>query len=223
MVAIKKETPPRSLVEFQQREGASYDSADFPRDDVYDALLQEQGGLCAYCMARINIKTIQIEHWIPQKGEHYADQYTQEDCDELAIDYRNMLGVCPGGEGRAYKYTTCDEHRKNPRIMIDPRQQWMVDSLQYRRDGTITSTDKDIVHDITVTLNLNEATLIANRQRAWEACKQIMQKQRKTGTWTKAMISKQIARYEGRNESGNRLPYAGFVLYWLKKYWQKAP
>ena len=223
MVVIKKEPPPRSLVEFQRREGASYNSVDFPREDVCRALLEEQGGLCAYCMARISIRTIQIEHWVPQKGEHYADQYTQEECDKLAIDYRNMMGVCPGGGGRSYRYTTCDEHRKNLRIMIDPHQQWMVDTLQYGRDGTITSTDGEIEHDITATLNLNEATLAANRQSAWAACKRVMQKQQKTGTWTKAMISRQIARYEGRDENGNRVPYAGIVLYWLKKYWKKAP
>lgn len=223
MVVIKKEASPRSLVEFQKKEGAAYGNVDFPRDDVCGALLREQGGLCAYCMTRITKDTIQIEHLVPQKGEHYADQYTQEECDKLAIDYRNMLGVCPGGEGRAYRYTTCDEHRKNLRIVIDPHQQWMVDTLQYGRDGTITSTDEGIEHDISETLNLNEATLAVNRQSAWNACKQVMQKQRRTGTWNKAMISRQIARYEGRDENGNRLPYAGFVLYWLKKYWQKAP
>ena len=223
MVVIKKGTPPRSLVEFQQREGASYDNVDFPKRDVRLALLHEQGGLCAYCMSRITEGDIQIEHWIPQKGEHYADQYTQEECDKLAIDYRNMLGVCSGGEGRAYKHTTCDEHRKNFRIKIDPRQQWMVDSLRYGRDGTITSTDKELAHDVSVTLNLNETALVDDRHSAWEACKEVMRQQRKTGTWTKAMIRKQITHYEGRDENGNRLPYAGIVLYWLRKYMQKAP
>lgn len=222
MVVIKKGAPPRSLVEFQKREGASYDSVDFPRKDVYDALLQEQGGLCAYCMARITKNNIQIEHWIPQKGENYPD-FTQEQCDKLAIDYRNMLGVCPGGAGRAYKYTTCDEHRKNLRITIDPRQQRMIDSLQYGRDGTITSTDERLERDISEILNLNEARLVANRHSAWEACKKDMQKRQKNGTWTKATISKQIAYYEGRNEDGNRHPYAGIVLYWLKKRLQSAP
>lgn len=223
MVVIKKGTPPRSLVEFQQREGASYGSVDFPREDVLLALLQEQGGLCAYCMTRIKKDNIQIEHWVPQNGEYYADQYTQEECDRLAIDYRNMLGVCPGGEGRAYKFTTCDEHRKNFQLKIDPRQQWMVDSLKYGQDGTISSTDKDLSKDISVILNLNEATLVANRRSAWEACKDAMRRQRKTGMWTKAMIRKQITRYEGRDENGDRLPYAGIVLYWLKKNFQKAP
>lgn len=223
MVVIKKEATPRSLVEFQRKEGASYSNADFPRKDVCHALLREQGGLCAYCMARITESNIQIEHWVPQKCEYYEDQYTQEECDELAIDYRNMLGVCSGGEGRAYKNTTCDEHRKNFWIKIDPHRQWMIDSLQYKRDGTILSTDRDIEYDISETLNLNEEILRANRQRAWQACMQVMQKQRRSGTWTKAMIGRQIARYEGRDEEGNRLPYAGIVLYWLKKYWEKAP
>lgn len=223
MVVIKKGPPPRSLVEFRQREGASYDSVDFPRKDVLRALLQEQGGLCAYCMARIKKSNIQIEHWIPQSGEYYTDQYTQEECDRLAVDYQNMLGVCSGKEGRANKFTTCDEHRKNLRIKIDPRQQWMVDSLQYKWDGSILSTDKDLSDDISETLNLNEATLVANRRSAWEACEDAMRRQRKTGTWTKTMIRKQITRYEGRDENGDRLPYAGIVLYWLKKKLQKAP
>lgn len=222
MVVIKKGPPPRSLVEFRQKEGASYDNVDFPKKDVRLALLREQGGLCAYCMARITEKNIQIEHWIPQKGEYYADQYTQEECDKLAIDYRNMLGVCPGGEGRAYEHTTCDEHRKNLRIRIDPRRQQMVDSLQYKRDGTITSTDEDLAHDISVILNLNEPMLVDNRQKAWEACIREMERLRKTGIWTKAMISRQIARYEGRDENGDRPPYAGIVLYWLRKYLHKA-
>lgn len=113
MVRIKKDNPPRSLVEFQHKEGAAYDNVDFPREDVYDALLKEQGGLCAYCMCRITKDNIQIEHWIPQNGQFYADKYSQEDCDRLAIDYRNMLGVCPGNEGMPHKRTTCDEHRKN--------------------------------------------------------------------------------------------------------------
>lgn len=223
MVVIKKGSPPRSLVEFQQKEGASYDSVDFPREDVRLALLREQGGLCAYCMARITEDNIQIEHWVPQKGEYYAGLYTQEECSRLAIDYQNMLGVCPGGGGRAYKFTTCDEHRKNLQIKIDPRRQWMVNSLQYKRDGTITSTYKDLAHDISVTLNLNEAMLADNRKRAWNACIRDMQRRCKTGTWTKAMIRKQIARYEERDENGNRIPYAGIVLYWLRKYLQKAP
>lgn len=99
----------------------------------------------------------------------------------------------------------------------------MVDSLQYLRDRTITSSDPGINHDISGTLNLNEVTLVSNRQSAWDACKRVMLKQRKTSTWTKTMINRQIARYESQGENGDRLPYSGIVLYWLKKYSQKAP
>ena len=67
---------------------------------MYKALLKEQGYLCAYCMKKITEKTIHIEHWIPQRHpqEGYLE-YSQEDCDRFAIDYQNMLGVCPGGKG----------------------------------------------------------------------------------------------------------------------------
>ena len=47
MVIIKKGPPPERLIAFQRREGATYDSVDFPREDVYTALLKGAGGtLC---------------------------------------------------------------------------------------------------------------------------------------------------------------------------------
>ena len=222
MVIIKKGPPPERLIAFQRREGAAYDSVDFPREDVYTALLKEQGGLCAYCMCRITAENIHIEHWVPQKGEFYADEYTQEECDKLTIDFRNMLGVCPGGRGLPPSKTTCDTHRQNAHIVVNPQRQLAIDSLKYGRDGTISSTDKQINDDISITLNLNEITLCANRKSAWNACLDTLQKQRRTGTWTKAMIDKQIAHYEQADENGNRPPYAGIVLFWLKKYRQRA-
>ena len=221
MVIIKKGPPPESLIAFQHREGAAYSSVDFPRQDVYDALLREQGGLCAYCMCRITAKNIHIEHWIPQKGEFYADKYSQEDCDKMAIDFRNMLGVCPGGRGLPPAKTTCDNHRQNAYIEANPQRQSTIDSLQYGRDGSISSSDVQINFDISVTLNLNEATLCANRKSAWNACLNIMKRQRNNGTWTKAMLDKQISHYEQRDSEGNRPPYAGIILYWLRKYRQR--
>jgi hypothetical protein len=98
----------------------------------------------------------------------------------------------------------------------------MMVTLQYERDGKISSTNEKINKDLTDLLNLNEASLKANRSRAWEACKKVLVKKKKTGTWTVTMIDKQIAHYEQVSEEGHRLPYAGIVLYWLRKYRQKA-
>lgn len=172
-------------------------------------------------MCRITTENIHIEHWVPQKGEFYTDKYSQEDCDKLAIDFHNMLGVCPGGRGLPPSKTTCDTHRQNAHIVVNPQRQLAIDSLKYGRDGTISSTDKQINDDISITLNLNELTLCANRKSAWSACLDTLQKQRRTGTWTKAMIDKQIAHYQKVDENGNRPPYAGIVLFWLKKYRQR--
>lgn len=223
MLEIKKGPTPRELAVFQGTEGASYGSQGFPREVVYKALLKEQGYLCAYCMKKITEKTIHIEHWIPQRHpqEGYSE-YSQEDCDRFAIDYQNMLGVCPGGKGSSKIHTTCDSHRGNAYLFVNPLKPWMMVTLQYERDGKISSTNEKIDKDLTDLLNLNEASLKANRSRAWEACKKVLMKKKKTGTWTVTMIDKQIAHYEQVSEEGYRLPYAGIVLYWLRKYRQKA-
>lgn len=222
MIYIKKGSTPNKLVEFQQQEGAAYGNADFPRKAVYEALLQEQGGICAYCMSRITMETIHIEHWIPQKGEHYTGEYTQEDCDRLSIDYQNMLGVCPGRKEQSYKHTTCDHHRGNARIKIDPREEWMINTLRYLPSGKMESDDKDISHDISNILNLNEPMLVENRKSAWRACEEMLKRKHQKGTWSKAMLEKQIDRYQGRDKQGNRYPYAGVVLYWLQKHQKRA-
>lgn len=223
MLNIKKGPTPNELAVFQREEGATYDSPGFPREAVYEALLKEQGYLCAYCMARISLDSIHIEHWVPQSHSKKGyEELTQEDCDRLAIDYKNMLGVCPGGKGKAKRYTTCDCHRGNQYIFVTPLESWMVETLQYGRDGKISSTHKNIDEDIDGPLHLNEATLMANRRAAWEACKKVLIKKKNAGTWTAAMLDKQISHYERTDEDGQKQPYAGIVLYWLRKYRKKA-
>lgn len=230
MVYIKKGPTPDSLRAFQRQADASYDSPGFPRDDVYEALLKEQGGICAYCMCRIRLPKdvtpenrdqteIHIEHWIPQSGEAYKGYYTQEECDKLAIDYRNMLGVCPGGRKKSHQYSTCDTHRGNAHIVLNPQDERMIDTLYYCSDGQIKSTDCCIDKNLGYgKLNLNTEQLKSNRKSAIDSCKRVMLKQRANGKWTRSMIEKQIAHYEGRDEDGNRYPFAGAVLYWLKKH-----
>ena len=83
------------------------------RDEVKMQLLREQGYICAYCMRCIqhhpdfSPKEMQIEHYIAQSSE------TGKQDPLLSIDYRNMLGVCPGGKDRGAHHfddLTCDQH-----------------------------------------------------------------------------------------------------------------
>lgn len=61
-----------------------------PKEAVQVSLLEEQGCLCAYCMRRISLENVQIEHYLPQHPQ--SENYDPA----LTIDYRNMLAVCSG-------------------------------------------------------------------------------------------------------------------------------
>lgn len=68
MIYIKKGAEPKSLKEYRSQPNATYE--DFrDKDDIREALLKEQGCLCAYCMGRISKDKMKIEHWISQKSE----------------------------------------------------------------------------------------------------------------------------------------------------------
>lgn len=140
MVYIEEGPAPVSLRNMQAKPGARYGNADFPKNDVREALLREQGYLCAYCMSRITKDQMKIEHWIPQNGGDYYPEYAKEDLDELGISYTNMLGVCEGviaagGE----KHTTCDTHWQERRIEVNPLSQASVDKITYTSQGEINS------------------------------------------------------------------------------------
>ena len=53
---------------------------------IKDSLLQEQHGLCAYCMKSIQ-EVARIEHWKPLSSNT-----------EDTLEYVNMFAVCDGGE-----------------------------------------------------------------------------------------------------------------------------
>lgn len=158
----------------QAKPGARYENAGFPKDDVRDALLKEQGYLCAYCMSRITKCQMKIEHRVPQNGAAYYPEYTQQELDELGINYTNMLGVCKrvvSMDGKTF--TICDTHRQEHRIEINALLQASIDKFTYTVSGEIDSADIQTLKDIK-TLNLNVKRLTANRLAAWKACQGVL-------------------------------------------------
>lgn len=92
MIVINKGQGPANLIAYKQERGAYYDGFS-AKDDIKQALLLEQGYICAYCMRRIKKEKMTIEHYIPQAAD-----------EGLALEYHNMLGVCMG-ESRYYRKT----------------------------------------------------------------------------------------------------------------------
>ena len=95
---------------------------------------------------------VRIEHYSarhPKSGTYHAAN---------TLDYKSMLGVCYGNSlhpGIKVEDKTCDAHRGNIPLTVDPRDIYSIRKIRYTLDGYITSNDKGIRTDVEDTLNLN--------------------------------------------------------------------
>lgn len=132
-----------------------------------EALLAEQGHLCAYCMCRIGTDghPATIEHLNPQ---HPTDSAVNG---ELSLAYHNLVAVCDGRGG-----ATCDKRRGNASMTVDPTRRHTLESIYYHRDGRIDAKDESVQHDIQTTLGLNNArtNLCANRFESMRAIEKVV-------------------------------------------------
>lgn len=104
------------------------------KDAIRACLLEEQHGLCAYCMKRISNdgQVTSIEHWAPlskNKG--------------TALDYNNFLAVCKGGSDiplnpNEKRVLCCDAHKGDGAdLSISPFDKSMMDHIAYDSQGVI--------------------------------------------------------------------------------------
>lgn len=209
MLLIRKNAPPASLVAYRKDKFAYFDGCN--KSDIRQALLEEQGNLCAYCMRRIDADHMKIEHWYPESLLS----------DNESLDYNNMLGCCEGHiEGDTGSGDTCDTHKGNEIISIDPRNVNHINQIQYRsKDGTIFSQDKILNIDLNNILNLNSDThyLKQNRKAALDSFLQVMVKKQKNGQWNPNSLRKLLHEYEEKDTQGNRKEYAGIILWYINR------
>lgn len=214
MIHIQKGTSPQALIQAKRAGLTNYDDMDTPtKNAIKEQLLAEQYYLCAYCMRRIDLKSIRIEHYFaqnPQSGNYNA---------ALTIDYQNMLGVCPGGENHAAtdKQLTCDRHKKNLLLTINPLDPSLIAKIRYTSDGKIGSDDSNINKDLCETLNLNcpESLLKENRKAALDALKNWVKRQYKGKTVPKAAWEKIYTNLCGEKH-GKKQEYVGIIDYYLQ-------
>lgn len=207
MLLIKKGREPNSLTEYKKQSNAYYDGCN--KSDIRKALLKEQGYLCAYCMKRISETNMTIEHYSTQSNISEKE----------ALDYNNMLGVCLGNRGAGQANFTCDAHRGNASLTVNPFLKQSINLICYQDDGKIYSTDSEINKDLDKTLNLNceQVLLKINREKALGVLKNYLSKLKSKGTWKKEFLEKIKKKYECPNENGKLDPYSGILLYYLNK------
>lgn len=218
MILIRRGKEPESLLEYRKSSPeACYENLPTkPREDIRKQMWAEQKGLCAYCMCKINTpKDFRIEHYVarnPEDGDYDAAS---------TLDFKNMLGVCYGNSlwpGLREADKTCDAHRKNKPLTVNPYDITSVRKIRYTTEGYITSDDDNIKTDVNDTLNLNcesrslpenrKAVLLQVKKEIGILCRN------KSHRFYLEVLEKYYNRY---TEQGALIPYCGIVIAWLEK------
>lgn len=190
---------------------------------IREALVREQLGLCAYCCGPIRLEgkaRMQVEHWVPRSGYPDSDEQEKRDCGARALDWGNLLGVCPGTSKSLLEPGKSDQHcdvaRGQQRLTVPPAQTPRL-TARLTVNGTSgelkarDSGDGELGHDIE-TLGLNVPRLRANRA---EAIQQIRIRLRKDDS-PKTLL--RLWRMATRAGSDRTLPnYAPAVALYLEK------
>lgn len=210
MVVIHKGEQPNALTREKAAGVRRYDELRTQtKNDIRDALLREQGNLCAYCMSRIHKGDMKIEHYVAQHPAAGGD-------DALTVDYGNMIAVCRGNEGQPLAYQTCDTHKGNARLTVNPFQQGSIDTITYKTDGVIQSGDAAIQHDLDVVLNLNykNGHLIQNRKAALQTLQKWVSKDLKGRHAPPDYWRGLYAKVAGHRQD---FEYVGILLWYIKR------
>ena len=208
MRAISKGAEPVELGRYRAVPGAVYDGGDFTpvKDAIREALLAEQGHLCAYCMQRIRPGTMKVEHWHSQRSHSHED-----------LDYRNMLGCCPGNEGQMWDDQHCDTRKGSTDISFNPADptHHARMRIRYAGDGTIRSEDAQFDEEINRILNLNWSRLKRNRKAVSDSV--IRELSRRQGTRKRGEIQQLINRWNTPEAGGRFRAYCDVAIYFLNK------
>ncbi len=210
MLYIKKNNEPASLTKYKKQSNAYYDGFKY-KDDIREALLKEQGYLCAYCMRRIsNVKEVTIEHYVPQSE---LDECT-------ALDYRNVLGVCKIDRERKKEYQTCNSHRGNEKLTVNPFDRDTIKLIKYERGtGKIGSKNECIDKDLNYTLNLNckNSHLPENRLHVLKGLEKKILKDNKGKICSKSYLLNLKRQIENPDKDGKIAEYAGIMIWYINK------
>jgi uncharacterized protein (TIGR02646 family) len=212
MRRIVKHTEPQSLAQHRCTPHADYENLKTEKkDELRQSLVNEQRGLCCYCMQRIRpTKTeMKIEHW--QSYERYPD---------LRLDYSNLLGACLGNQGQPEENQHRDTRKGKDPLKFNPADaSHRVDQqISFSADGTIKARDPEFDRQLNDVLNLNLKFLINNRKAALDAFKATLP----VGELKRPRIEAMIAQWTGQSHVGSLEPFAEVVVYWLRRKLQST-
>jgi uncharacterized protein (TIGR02646 family) len=207
MFEILKGNEPVSLTAYRMQPDADYDGPQFTpvKNDIREQTLREQGATCAYCMQRIYLGKMKVEHWKPQRIA------------ALRLSYKNLLGCCMGNEGEGPNDQTCDTKKADSLLKYSPAEAEHMTSTRcdYSGDGKISSKDTEFDLQLNQVLNLNYTKLVKYRSAAIDSVRQKLHQ--KEGTCSKNDIRKLIESVSTVNDRSAHKPFYGTMINYLQK------
>ena len=128
-----------------------------------------------------------------------------------------MPAVCNGNrDAHNDKEKSCDAHRKNAPLIVNPLKSDTLSSIKYLSNGEITASDDAIKKDLCDTLNLNcsERRLPENRKAALTAYLRVFVAKHPTGD-IKESCRRELEKYQ---QESPKMPYVGIILDWLTRH-----
>ena len=177
-----------------------------PIPALRNALLAEQGYICAYCMREIPVKDKGIKE--TSKIEHVK---SRDDRPDLQLEYDNMVICCPG-------YINADDHcdklKDGGSVTFSLFNDYFPNTISYStKTGEIKSSNTIWNKEMEELLNLNNEMLAANRFYALDGVQQLLEKKK----WKKARLQEKLEEWENPDNNGKRKPYCGIVIWYLQK------
>lgn len=206
MRPIEKGAPPRVLAAYQARKEAVWEElTQEDKQAIRQALVQEQRGLCAYCMMRIagEAESTKIEHIRPRRYR------------EGLFDWSNLVACCDGREGRPSAHQTCDTKKGDAELgalnVLAPQK------IRYAfGSARVGSELGEVDRDLNDALNLNDAQLVVNRKQALDvAMKLLKRKMPAHGSWPVGSVRRALEQLRSRQPLD---PYFGIVEHWLDRH-----
>lgn len=210
MIKITKGKEPAEWTKERKTPGITYETAH--KDALRRSLLEEQGGLCGYCMRRVSFVVgtptdTRIEHL--KSRTHCLAEGKQEE----TMAYGNMI-LCCNGDIDGSKNFHCDVSKGDSEIHFKPFDAAAIATISYSsKDGSIKSSNVDYDNDLNKVLNLNHPRLSRNRLEVIRGLVKEMGRK----TWKKTDIIHKISYYNTRTAEGQLHEYCGVVIWYLNK------
>jgi uncharacterized protein (TIGR02646 family) len=177
-----------------------------PIQELREALISEQYGLCAFCMRRIPAKD-QTE----KETSKIAHLLSRTKHPELQLDYENMVAACPGTiDGDPH----CDKSQESDDVTLPLFKPTLQSTISYgTKDGELKCSDPNWKNELTGLLNLNNAMLKKNRWEVIEGIRKMVEARK----WKTSQLKAILREWEHPDHEGKLKQYCGVAIWYLSK------